>query len=193
MAAPTSPYCTSAEVALWMKPKLNHQSDFDTDTFPTKANVESIIDLISASIDMELANVGYYVPLVELDDEVWLSFQTSYLQMLCSLGVVSALSDKAMHPAASARIRLNTNLEYNLAYDTELKKLRTGLVPLRASFRRGTLIEKVLSEPQAPDVNLDTPSQYEGLERLTQRIQDFQLRYENLQKEYWIHNEILDA
>lgn len=151
MAAPTSPYCESADVAALLPNLLNQASDFSISTTPTKTAVENLISKWANRVDLAFAAVGYYVPFQEIDDEDWADWQTGVLLLMNAVAVAGALTGPIMKPAPAIGNRQGST---DNPFTAEFKELvgeikETGL-GFRAAARVGTRAEEFISAPIGP-------------------------------------------
>ena len=94
---PTSPYCTPAEVAYFVRqlfPGVVTVPDFDdTDTIPSKTEVTFLTNLISSQVDMAFREVGYKIPWAARAGETWPESNTYFLKFLAVLGAAASVID----------------------------------------------------------------------------------------------------
>lgn len=153
MAAPASPYCTSADVAVFNKGILKGQTDFNNETGTIKKDdVDSMITVIANHVEMQFASAGYKVPFVELSGETWPAFQTGYLNLLVVLGV-SAKMFMHLINAYPGAVRSGGRLGnvFDEQYGVELRKIwdwQNGQTQsrLRAQYYIGTPAESILKQ-----------------------------------------------
>lgn len=151
MTAPTSPYCTSADVALLIPNLVKGATDFSTSTTPTKTAVENLISKWSYQIDAAFAQVGYYVPFEEYDSETWPTWQTGVLLLANALAVAGVVAGPVVKPAPAIGGRSGTS---DNAFTAEFKEMlsevkRSGL-GVRARIRTGSPAEEFIHSPMGP-------------------------------------------
>lgn len=159
MAVATAPYTTSAAVAIMMNVPLKGGTDFANDgtTVPTKTAVETMIGWISSQIDLQFSMAGYILPFAALTDESWPTTQTTYLQLIATLGTAAmagGYSQKPLPAVSPGRTGGTGNVLQDL-YLAELKKIfdpqfnRTSL-NFRSTYRIGTPAQIALTDPRGP-------------------------------------------
>lgn len=162
MAAPNPPFATSAMVAAMIPSKVNLQSDFTNDDsmFPTKANVEQFLNWVSSQVEMQFSMAGYRIPLAIISGETWPTHQTTYLQLLATLGGAAMAGGHTTKPApalAPSRGNSTGNIFQDM-FNAELAKIHTltprgpgvSLIKFRANYYIGTLAENNVVEPKGP-------------------------------------------
>ena len=145
-----SPYAESTDVARFLRTTLKGGNDFTASTIPTKEDVDFILILVSASIDSVLAEIGYKLPLTELENEVFPEYEVNFLKMLTVIGSADKVL-RAMKPAPASAAGKTGKAEnaFSGIYKKELERLRNS-VPLRAQYYIGTSAEFRLAEPGGP-------------------------------------------
>jgi len=158
VSVPSSPYCTSEEVAYALKqlafPGMT-PGDFADDgtTNPTKTEVDFWIANTAAEIDMAFMRAGYKIPFAQWSsDDSWPTHQTNFLRFLNVLGAAAAITGLAMKPAPSQPMERDT--EQANAYEARFKALlddvRENVIRFRADCYAGTNAYVGLVEPRAP-------------------------------------------
>jgi len=182
MAVPTVPYCTSAQVALFLH-NIAPTGDFGTSTHPTKASVESLITLYSSLVNVRFAANGYVMPWQELTGETWPGHQTVLLQMMTAMGVAGALAGPILKPApALPGQRGVADNEFTAYFNKAMDQIAIDGHGFRAAYRIGSLAEKFIDIPHGPltDFLLDivdasayqTPGEYtEMIEAVREQYQ----------------------
>ena len=151
MAAPTSPYCESEDVAAMVQQLIKFAPDFSSETQPTKVVVDKYIVWKSAEMDMAFASIGFYVPYEEISGEPWPSLQTSMLELMCSLGVAGMVAGPALKPApAMGRDSGKSVNAYTVAYDAFLVSIPKTAAGFRMRYRPSTRSEKITRTPRGP-------------------------------------------
>jgi hypothetical protein len=183
MAAPTPPFATTEQVALFMPSLINSASDFTESSTPKKSTVESVLALVSSQIEITFGQAGYLVPLTEIDGESWLSSQSSYLQLLTIMGTASMVGGNVLKPApATTTARVGSGNVFKDFFDAELKKI--PISRFRARYYIGTQAEKMLSEPMGPMSDYlegyYDPTMYLSFENMTNKIRAIQLAQTDL-------------
>ena len=89
--AVTSPYADSEMVALLQKNLLLGATDFTSKSTLPKNNLDNMLIWAAASIDMQLSQAGYLIPLQDLTGEQWPVHQTAYLQLVNIVGVIAMI------------------------------------------------------------------------------------------------------
>lgn len=135
MVAPTTPWCTSADVAAFNAAFMGGKTDFDTNGPVKLASVDSMRTLISNHVSMQFQSAGYKIPFQELSGETWLDHQTSYLNLVTVLGISAKLFSSLMNAYPSA-VRSGGRLGNILdeQYSLELRKIynhQTNLSQIR--------------------------------------------------------------
>lgn len=191
MAAPTAPYATSAQVALFLVNLLKGGTDFMASTTPTKVAVDSIIGWVSSQIDMQLAAAGYKVPLAVMSGETWPTSQTHYLTLINCLGTAAFVGGHALKPApavAPGKEGGTGNLFQDL-FNAQLKIIynrETGYTAFRfrADYYPGTAAEEVLVLPSGPTLDFMAgkfdPTSYQNLWDCTNMVRKVQLEVKDL-------------
>lgn len=155
MTAPTSPYATSGDVASFFKNMINDNPDFNTNTAIPKVTIDKWIIWVSGAIDMALSEAGYVIPLQELSGEAWPVHQTTYLELVTSLGCASFVSPGSKPaPALGPGQKGSSGNIFDDLYKMELQKIRSGSLRYRAKFYLGTRAEINVNEPSAPVSNV---------------------------------------
>lgn len=157
MAAPGAPFTTSAAVSFLLGVTLKGGTDVTAESTPSKALVDQAILWVSAQIELQLSMAGYLLPLAEISGETWPSAQTTYLQMVASLGAAAMAGGYAQKPAPAlspGRQGGSGNMLQDL-YKAELDKIydaknnRTWL-RFRADHYASTPAETALVVPKGP-------------------------------------------
>lgn len=197
MTAPTSPYTTSAAVAVLLTTPLSKKSELDNSTTPGKTATDQIISWICSQIDLQFSMAGYVVPFVAISGETWPTSQTTYLQLISTLGAAAMAGGHSLRPApalAPGRQGGSGNVFQDL-YDKELLKIydsRTGLsmARFRASYYPATPAEKSIGTPYGPTTDwmegYYDPSRYLGNYEIADRCFDLQMQMSamNIQWDY---------
>ena len=149
MAAPTAPYATKEDVALFTKNILRGATNYSSSSVLTDTTIDQYLVWVSAAIDIKLAEAGYVVPLQAVTNETWPTHQTLYLTLLATLGATS-LIQPALTPAPTMEPG-QTLKPLKGYYETELEKIATSR--FRADYYLGTKAETMLVEPATPISN----------------------------------------
>lgn len=187
MAAPSPPFATSAAVAAMMPTTVHGASDFDDvgGTVPTKSAVTTVINLISSQVEMQFQMAGYVVPLAVVSGESWPSSQTTYLQLVTTLGAAAMAGGHGMKPLPAlgpGRTGGTGNIFQDL-YEKELRKIydqRTNRTYLhfRADYYAGSAAEKAILTPKGPTTDFlegkHDPMRYLSNWEITDKILDIQ-------------------
>ncbi len=180
MTAPTSPYCTSADVAALLPNLINWQEDFSTATTPTKIAVTGLISRWAAKVDMAFAAQGYYVPFEEYESEDWPAWQTGMLLLMNSLAVAGAISGPVVKPAPAIGSKKGyDDNPYTAEFRDLLNNVKENGLGFRARVRVGSPAEQWVESPSGPitdyllgyidESNWQTITEYTGLiERVRQ-------------------------
>ena len=147
MAAPTSPYATHTEVALFQKNLLRGATDFSSVSVLPDTTIDQYLIWTSAAIDIRLSEAGYVVPLQELTGETWPVHQTNYLSLLATIGAVAMINPGLKPAPAMSPGQRGTGNIFKDFYDKELQLI--GTTRFRASFYLGSKVETLLTEPYA--------------------------------------------
>jgi hypothetical protein len=121
-----------------------------------KDTVDQFILWVSASIDMQLSQAGYVIPLQDLAGEAWPIHQTAYLQLATCVGTISLISPALLPAPASGPGRSGSSGNvFRDLYQAELnriwdKQTNNTQLRLRAKFYLGTPAEKAITEPTPP-------------------------------------------
>jgi len=148
----TSPFTTSDKVALFVQNMINHNPDFTKLTTVSKDTIDQFIEWVDSAILMHFSQAGWKVPFEAVG--VWPSHQSTYVELVSTLGVVSMLKP-ATKPAPGlgpGREGSAGNIFDNL-YKTELEKIYsngTTKLHFTAAYWRGTPAEYISTEPMAP-------------------------------------------
>ncbi len=154
MSAPTSPYCTSQEVAFAIRQLVSPGAtygNFSASSVPTKVEVDWFIDQIASEIEMAFCEAGYVIPFTVWSTEDWPAHQTAFLKFMNVLGVAAIVSE-AMKPAPAmpeGREYDQDNV-YQHRFDELLEKAQAGRLRFRADAYVGTPAHKGLQEARAP-------------------------------------------
>lgn len=153
---PTPPYTTSAMVEYLLRTTLSG-NPIGTSTTPDKSMVDQIITWVCAQIDLQFQSAGYVLPLDVVSGETWPTHQTTYLQLVATLGATAMAGGHALRPAPAlgpGRQGGTGNSMQDL-YNTELNKIydpKTGRTTLnyRANYYAGTPAQEALTLPKGP-------------------------------------------
>lgn len=186
MTAPVSPFTTSAAVAYFAKAMLKGNTDFDdVDTNPKKAVVDTFISMVSAQMEMQFSSAGYYIPLAEIAGETWPTAQTTYLNLVATLGSVAIVGGYSQRPlpAVGPGTSGSSGNVFQDLYNAELQKIydpatrRTSL-NFRANYRIGTPAQITLTDPKGPTSDFlegrYDPQRYLGLVEVANQIMNIQ-------------------
>lgn len=155
MSTPSSPYCTSAQVAYAAAQLLypgTTPTDFADDgtTKPTKTEVEFWIQSAAAEIDAAFLEAGYKVPFAIWSAEDWIEAQSSYLQFLNVLGAAAqVVKTQGMPAGVPGREESQPNV-YEDKFQAALDKIREGKSRFRADCFSGSLAWQQLRVRRAP-------------------------------------------
>lgn len=160
MTAPTAPWTTAEVCAYLMSTTLKTGTNFTATSTPNTTMVTTFIGWISSQIEMQFSMAGYLIPLAELSGETWPSSQTTYLQLVATLGSVAMAGGYSQRPlpaVAPGRISSSGNVFQDL-YNAELNKIynmQTGKTYLnfRARYGIGTPAQEALTDPQGPSTD----------------------------------------
>lgn len=157
MSVPSSPYTTSAAVAYLSQVPLNMGTDFSASTTPTKVMVDQTITWISSQIEMQFAMAGYVIPFAVVSGETWPTFQTTYLQLVSTMGTAAMASGWAQKPAPalSPGQKGGTGNIWQDLYNLELVKIFNAATSktqlrFRADYRDATPAQEILTTPRGP-------------------------------------------
>jgi len=139
---------------------MKGSTDFNIFTPQKKTAVDVFIGWVDSAIETQFRLAGYKIPLAELSDEAWPTSQTTYLQMLSSLGTAAMAGGFSMKPApalAPSQGGGSGNVLQDL-YVAELAKIYRptpngkGLAAsgFRAQYYAGSLAEQTILEPKGP-------------------------------------------
>jgi hypothetical protein len=137
---------------------LGGATDFSEESGRTiqKSRVDSLITLVSNYLDMQMAMAGYHIPLEVIAGESWPSHQTTYLQLVCALGVAARIFGHALAPAPTL-VRDGGRLGniFDEQYGTEIRKIYnhndgSSQIRLRAKWRPHSAAERVMEIPYGP-------------------------------------------
>lgn len=153
---PTPPYTTSAMVEYLLRTTLSGAA-IGASSVPDKPMVDQIINWVCAQIDLQFQSAGYVLPLDVVSGETWPTHQTTYLQLVATLGATAMAGGHALRPAPAlgpGRQGGTGNSMQDL-YNTELKKIydpQTGRTTLnyRANYYTGTPAQVALTLPKGP-------------------------------------------
>lgn len=151
MTTPTSPYCTSADVAA-LVPQLIHAGiDFSTATQPVKVVVDRFITWIAGQINQAFSSVGYYVPFQEISGETWQDSQTAMLELMNSFGAAGLITGPVVKPApAMGRDSGRSDNFYTAAYKEFLDSIKLNGAGFRANYRAATKAEDFCRTARGP-------------------------------------------
>lgn len=157
MAAIAPPFTTSAAVAMLMSVTLKTATDFTTTTFPTLAMVNQFISWVSSQMELQFSMAGYVVPFTEVSGETWPTSQTTYLQLVATLGTVAMAGGFAQKPLpaiAPGRAGGSGNVFQDL-YNAELLKIydpqtKQTYLNFRSGYRIGSPAQVALTDPRGP-------------------------------------------
>lgn len=192
MAPPTSPYCLSSDVAALNITAMSGRSDFDaTESGVKLARVNTMIGLVSGQVDMQMVSAGYVVPLAVFPEETWPTHQTTYLQLVCSLGVAAKVFSDLIAPAPHlTRSGGKLGNLYDEQYNLELRKIydyreNSTRLRMRANWRPGTPVESIMQPPQGPRTDFERgafdPTNTLSFEDVTELADRIQQAFKDLQ------------
>ena len=161
MTTPSTPYCTSAQVAAFARSNLKGGMDFSASSIPTKDQVDNAIDLVSGQIDMNFRMAGYKIPFVAISGETWPTDQTIYLSFVAAVGATALAVGHAANPAPALgpTFLRGTGNVYQDLFTQELMRIyqpgprfETGQTHLRfrAQYYPETPAQFILRTPKAP-------------------------------------------
>lgn len=187
---PVSPYATSSMVAGLLPNLTLGATDFSESTRPTRAEVLTIIGWVSAQIDGQFSQAGYRLPFQAITGEEWAAWQTTYVQMVTSLGSAAYVGGHVLKPApaSSASRGGSTGSVFQDLFNAELLKifdLRTQRTALRfrAAYYTGTPAELVLTEPLGPTTDFVEgyvdPQRHLGFHDMTDQFRGIQKAVED--------------
>jgi hypothetical protein len=157
MTAVSPPFSTPEAVAYLMSIPLKTGTNFTTTTNPTLAAVTQFISWISSQMELQFSMAGYILPLAEIADETWPTSQTTYLQLVATLGTVAMAGGFAQKPLpaiAPGRSSSSGNVFQDL-YNAELAKIYDSAnnktwLNFRSQYRIGTPAQIALTDPRGP-------------------------------------------
>jgi hypothetical protein len=160
MTAPTAPFTTTAAVIYLLASRYPGRSDFDANSTPLKTFVTQHITWIDSQIQMQFSMAGYMVPLDEISGETWPAHQTTYLQLISTLGAAAMAGGHALRPspALSASQGRGAGNIFQDLYQAELDKIYTvaprgpgkTFLKFRANYYAGSIAEEAVTEPKGP-------------------------------------------
>jgi len=184
MAAPATPYSTSAQVGLLLKTMFLGANPSATSPVTTE-DFTQLISWVDSVIDSFFRSVGYKVPFVAMSGETWPTSQTVVLSYMSSIGAAAMAGGHILNPApAMVPIRSGGGDQhpYTIAIDKSLQHVLDHGYHFRAQFYLGTKAEKWISEPQGPwtDFMVDRvdPTRYQMVRGYTDMIADVFDEYE---------------
>ena len=185
--AQVSPYCLSAQVGLLFPHLLKGGADFaDGQTTPSKTQVDTYINWISAQIERTFQSAGYVIPFEDLDDEDWPASQTQYLQLLCVTGVAGMIAGPTV---SNPNRRGDQKNIFKQEFDAELLQVwdprsRRSQTRFRASYYADTEAESQLKGRAGPTSDYMeghyNPMQHESLKAMTEKVESMQKVFEYL-------------
>lgn len=143
MTIPTSPYCTTADLALSVPVLLKGASDFSVATTPNNTAALKYINWAATSINRAFMDVGYIIPFEEdIENGIsWNDEQNSYLELLNVIGAAEYVTRSIKpNPAALGRNESLQNL-FRLDFESELERIRTGQVRFSAKAIAGSIAD----------------------------------------------------
>ncbi len=160
MAAPATPFTTTAAVLYLLQSRYPGHSDFDVASTPDKTTVTQHITWIDSQIEMQFSSAGYRIPLAEISGETWPTSQTTFLQLISTLGVAAMAGGHTFRPAPalSATQRRGSGNVYQDLYQAELDKIFAvrprgpgkTFIRFRADYYAGSIAEESVTEPKGP-------------------------------------------
>jgi len=182
MAAPASPYCTSAQVAVLVPQLVRNAADFGNDTQPTKAIVTAFIGWKASEINMRFASVGYIVPLQAISGEDWPNDQTNVLALMNAMAVAGMIVGPVIKPApAMGRDGGIKDNGFIAAYKDFLALIKQNGSGFRANYHVGSQAEQFCRYPAGPTTDylegyLD-PTRFQTTGEYTSMIQAIRSDY----------------
>ena len=179
MAAPTSPYATSTDVALFQRNLLRGGSDFSPDTPLSDTTIDTYISWVSSAIEMRFNEAGYVIPFAVYNSESWPAHQTTFLTLLTCFGTV-ALINPALKPSpAMSPGQKGTGNVFREFYEGELNRIFDGnktSTRFRADHYLGSPAEKMLVDPATPISDWSQgridKTKYQNLSQFTETMSD---------------------
>lgn len=151
MTALTSPYCTSADVALLVPNLVKGATDFSTATTPTKTAVDSLITKWVVRVEQPFAAVGYYIPFQEVSGESWPDWQTGMLALLNAVAVAGVISGPVLKPAPAIGDRRGyTDNPFTAEFKELIERVEVDGLGFRALTRTGSQAEQFVNSPIGP-------------------------------------------
>lgn len=171
-------YCTHTDVSYALRnlfPSVaGSPVGFDASTTPSKAEVDTYIDLADAEIDMALAEVGFVLPLTAITGETISTQQTNVLKLMSIMGAARMVVDALKPAPAMGPERYPAGNIYGQRFE-ELRRLlkSTAGFGIRALTYAGKKANSKLATARAPQSSFR-----EGLEGVgdTMGIWDFTVK-----------------
>lgn len=185
MAAPTSPFATTSQVAAFF-PNITSNDFVDGETSPSKTDVESYLRWVDGQMLRRFQDAGYIIPLEEISGEDWLESQTQYLELLTILGVAGLISGPSILNVTNPGVTKNI---FKQEYDAELltifnQRADKSTIRFRAAVIAGTPADRNIAVAQGMSSNFtmgyDDPTNLVGFAAMTEKVQDMQRHFEHL-------------
>lgn len=182
MAAPSAPYCESADVAVLTPQLVDAATDFSTSTTPTRVVVSRFIRWVSSQIDMKFASLGFYVPYEEISGETWPDAQTYLLELMTGFGVAGMIVGPVIKPApAMGRDSGKSDNAFTLAFKSFLESIPVDAAGFRMNYRVGSKAEQICRTRRGPITDyllgyID-PTRFQTVDEYTATIIELRERY----------------
>ena len=156
MTAPSPPY-TNSDMVSYMLTTMLSSGSFGAATTPNLDRVDQFITWISAQVDMQFSAAGYVLPLAVISGETWPTHQTTYLQLVTTMGAAAMAGGYSLRPApatAPGRQGGSGNV-YGDLFNEELKKIwdpqtKSTTLNFRADYYVGSPAQIACTEPKGP-------------------------------------------
>lgn len=199
---PSSPFCTSSEVALLVYNLLGGNNDFnEIDTHPKKSTVDNVIRMIDSRIMLQFQQAGYVIPFQAATNEIWPAFQTQYLKLLSSVGTAAYIGGYVLKPAPAIQTGRGGSVDnvYQSQFDEHMRLIwdgRSTQTRFRANYYLGTPAEKAITEPGGPMLDItegkSLKEDYIGLIQYTDLFYKVQRYVENVYGGDLLYNRLFE-
>lgn len=148
-------YATASNVANLIRSLANRTTgapaDFDSNSVPTLAEVNSTLDQIAAEIDVGLGSLGFIQPLANTGGSALTTTQSNFLLLLNGIGA-AGLVIGSMFPYAAQPTQVGPRPNpFRSRYDSMMHKIeKTGGYGLRMNSYVGTPADKQFVQVHGP-------------------------------------------
>lgn len=184
---PTSPFCSLADIAHYNPIRFNQAGTIaDGKTVPGATPANLFIECVSAEILSRFRLAGYTTPLTSDGSGAWTDEQTTYLRLLCILGVGGMIASPVhSNPGRRGSDSNPFEVRYRAGLDTIYSISEKEAGPfLGITYRLGTPAVKAVTAPAVPTTSwllgMNDPARHASFAYWTKKSQEMQDYLESL-------------